>query len=390
MGLVPAHLDSPHPVPAAGAPATARGGWPGWVRKAADTVLAPSAVAMRRYALAGVLASVFIILTGAAVRLSQSGLGCPDWPQCTAHSLVAGGVHGESLVHRWIEFGNRLVTDAIFVIAALVFVAAWRYKSGPEGGRRRDLVWLAAAQPGGIVAQAIIGGIVVLTKLNPGWVSLHYLASAAMVAAAVALYVRCQEGTGPPRPLVRPEVRLISLAVIGAVALMLAAGTVVTGTGPLAGARSVPRYPLPLTGVTQLHADIGWLLAGLVIALVLALRLSSAPRRAVWLGWLLLVLVGVQGSIGYGQYFSGLPAGVVWVHEVGAAAIWVTALLLPYALRERAPGFTDGSQARPAARNPAGIGSIGGEAPPRTAVPSPTLFSASEPSASDRDRAEGA
>jgi cytochrome c oxidase assembly protein subunit 15 len=141
--------------------------------------------------------------------------------------------------------------------------------------------------------------------------------------------------------------------------------------------------------VTQLHADIGWLLAGLVIALVLALRLSSAPRRAVWLGWLLLVLVGVQGSIGYGQYFSGLPAGVVWVHEVGAAAIWVTALLLPYALRERAPGFTDGSQARPAARNPAGIGSIGGEAPPRTAVPSPTLFSASEPSASDRDSRGG-
>ena len=109
---------------------------------------------------------------------------------------------------------------------------------------------------------------------------------------------------------------------IGAVALMLAAGTVVTGTGPLAGARSVPRYPLPLTGVTQLHADIGWLLGGLVIALVLALRLSAAPRRAVWLGWLLLALVGVQGSIGYGQYFSGLPAGVVWVHEVGAAAIW--------------------------------------------------------------------
>jgi heme a synthase len=390
MGLVPGHLDSPHPAPAAAVAATPRGGWPGWVRKLAGSLLAPSPAAMRRYALAGVLASVFIILTGAAVRLSQSGLGCPDWPQCTAHSLVAGGDHGDSLIHRWIEFGNRLVTDAIFAAAVLVFVAAWRYKSGPEGRRRRDLVWLAAAQPGAIVAQAIIGGIVVLTKLNPGWVSVHYLASAALVAAAVALYVRCQEGTGPARPLVRPEVRLISRAVIAAVALMLAAGTVVTGTGPLAGAPSVPRYSLPLTGVTQLHADIGWLLGGLVIALVLALRLSSAPRRAVWLGWLLLALVGVQGSIGYGQYFSGLPAGVVWVHEVGAAAIWVTALLLPYALRERAPGFTDGSQARPASRNPAGIGSIGGEAPPSAAVPSATVFSASKPSASDRDRAEGA
>ncbi len=389
MGLVPAHLDPPQPAPAAGALAAPRAGWPGWARRLAGSVVAPSPAAMRRYALAALLASVVIILTGAAVRLSKSGLGCPDWPQCTAHSLVAGGDHGGSLVHRWIEFGNRLVTDAIFVISVLVFVVAWRYR--PEGRRRRDLVWLAAAQPGAIVAQAIIGGIVVLTKLNPGWVSVHYLASAAQVAAAVALYVRCQEGTGPARRLVRPEVRLISLAVIAAVALMLAAGTVVTGTGPLAGARSVPRYPLPLTGVTQLHADIGWLLGGLVIALVLALRLSSAPRRAVWLGWLLLALVAVQGSVGYGQYFSGLPAGVVWVHEVGAASIWVIALLLPYALRERPAGFTDGSQARPAARNPAGIGSIGGEAPRPATVPSATvLSSAPEPSASDRDAAEGA
>jgi heme a synthase len=320
---------------------------------------------MRRFALAGLLASVFIILTGAAVRLSQSGLGCPDWPQCTAHSLVAGGVHGDSLIHRWVEFGNRLVTDAIFVIAVLVFVAAWRYR--PAGGaRRRDLLWLAAAQPGFIVVQAIVGGIVVLTKLNPGWVSVHYLASAALVAATVALYVRCQEGTGPPTALVRREVRWMSLAVVGVVALMLSAGTVVTGTGPLAGARSVPRDPLPLTGVTQFHADIGWLLGGLVIALVLALRLGSAPRRAVRLGWLLLILVAAQGGIGYGQYFSGLPAGVVWFHEAGAAAIWVTALLLPYALRDRGrhdleQGFTNGSQARPDDRHLAGIGSIGEE-----------------------------
>jgi heme a synthase len=333
---------------------------------------------MRRLALTGLVASVLIILTGAAVRLSESGLGCPDWPNCTAHSLVAGGDHGDPLIHRWIEFGNRLVTDVIFVVAVLVFIAAWRYKQ-ENGHRRRDLVWLAAAQPAAIAVQALIGGIVVLTDLSPGWVSGHFLASAALVAATVALYVRCQEPAGPARPLVRREVRLISLAVVGAVALMLAAGTVVTGTGPLAGAplagqKTVPRYPLPLAGVTQLHADIGWLLGGLVIALVLALRLSSAPRRAVRLGWLLLSLVAVQGGLGYGQYFSGLPAGVVWVHEAGATAIWVTALLLPYALRDRghfllggpgggppgqhSDGFTDGSRARPAAGNAAGIGSI--------------------------------
>ena len=296
---------------------------------------APSPAVMRRIALAGIVASAAIILTGAAVRLSQSGLGCPDWPRCTASSLVAGGDTGDSLIHRWIEFGNRLVTIAIFVIALIVCVAAWRFRPGPDGRRRKDLIWLAAAQPGAIVVQAVLGGIVVLTKLNPVWVSVHFLASAALVAAAVALYVRCQEGTGPARPLVRREVRLLSLAVVGTIALMLAAGTVVTGTGPLAGARSVRRYSLPLTGVTQLHADIGWLLGGLVVALIMALRLSAAPRRAVRLAWLLVGLILWQGAVGYAQYFSGLPAGLVWVHETGATAIWVTVLLLPYSLRDR-------------------------------------------------------
>ncbi|HUZ26289.1 MAG TPA: COX15/CtaA family protein [Streptosporangiaceae bacterium] len=336
---MPGHLATPPPAASPAAPATLGGShrprWARWARSLADIVADPSPAVMRRIALAGVAASAAIILTGAAVRLSQSGLGCPDWPQCTARSLVAGGDTGGSLVHRWIEFGNRLVTIAIFVIAVVVCVAAWRFRPGPDGRRRKDLVWLAVAQPGAIVVQAVLGGIVVLTKLNPAWVSVHFLASAALIAAAVALYVRCQEPAGPARPLVRPEVRLLSLALVGTIALMLTAGTVVTGTGPLAGARSVPRYPLPLTGVTQLHADIGWLLGGLVVALMVAMRLSAAPRRAVRLGWLLVGLILVQGAVGYSQYFSGLPAGLVWVHETGATAIWVTVLLLPYALRDR-------------------------------------------------------
>jgi cytochrome c oxidase assembly protein subunit 15 len=318
------------------APPRAPGALCGWsARRVADLVLAPSPAVMRRIALAGVAASAAIILTGAAVRLSQSGLGCPDWPQCTARSLVASGDTGDSLIHRWVEFGNRLVTAAIFVISVIVSVAAWRFRDGVTAGRRRDLVWLAAAQPGAIVAQAVLGGIVVLTKLDPIWVSVHFLASMALVAATVALYVRCQEPAAAGRPLVRREVRLIALGLIAVVGLMMTAGTVVTGTGPLAGARSVPRYSLPLAAVTQLHADIGWLLGGLVIALVLSLRLGSAPRRAVRLGWLLVGLIFAQGAVGYAQYFSGLPAGLVWVHELGATSIWITVLLLPYALRDR-------------------------------------------------------
>jgi cytochrome c oxidase assembly protein subunit 15 len=293
---------------------------------------------MRRIALTGLITSAAIILTGEAVRLSQSGLGCPDWPTCTRASIVAAGVTGDPLIHRWVEFGNRLVTVAVFVVAVLVCVAAWQFRPDRAAGRRRDLVWLALLQPAAIAVQAVIGGLVVLTKLNPALVAVHYLASAALVAAALALWVRCQEGTGRARPLVRPEVRLLALGVIAVTTAMMAAGTVATGTGPLAGARSVPRFQLPFSGVTQLHADIGWLLGGLIVALVIALRLGSAPQRAVRLGWLLLVLTGVQGIIGYVQYFDKLPAGLVWVHTApGATAIWITAVALPFALRDRGP-----------------------------------------------------
>jgi heme a synthase len=304
-----------------------------FARGCRDALLAPSPTAMRRWALAGVFTSALIILTGEGVRLSQSGLGCPDWPSCTASSVAAGGATGDPLIHRWVEFSNRLVTVAIFVVAVGVFIAAWQFRV--RGQRRRDLTWLAAAQPGAIILQAIIGGLVVLTKLNPALVSVHFLASVALVAATVALYLRCQEGTAPGRPLVPNLVRLSAIGVVGCVALMMAAGTVVTGTGPLAGAANVARYHLPFEGVTQLHADIGWLLGGLMVALLLGMRLTSAPRRAVRLGWLLLGLIGVQGVVGYTQYFTGLPAGLVWVHVAGAVAIWITALLVPYALRDR-------------------------------------------------------
>jgi heme a synthase len=303
-------------------------------RTLSGPLLAPSQAALRRWALAGVVTSALIIMTGAAVRLSQSGLGCPDWPACTAHSIAASGTTGDSLIHRWVEFGNRLVTAAIFVVAIGVFIAAWRFRQ-PDGQRRRDLLWLAAAQPGAIFLQALLGGLVVLTKLNPALVSLHFLASVALVAATVALYVRCQEGAGPPRPLVPRLVQACAVGVIGCIALMMTAGTVVTGTGPLAGAADVARYHLPLEGVTQLHADIGWLLGGLMAGLLVGLRLGHAPPRSVRLGWLLLGLILFQGVVGYTQYFTGLPAGLVWVHVSGSVAIWITALVLAYSLRDR-------------------------------------------------------
>ena len=298
-------------------------------------VLSPTARSMRLIALAGVIADTAIMSTGEAVRLSSSGLGCPDWPQCSAADIVASKNAGQTLLNTWIEFTNRLLNFPLVFITVLVFVAAWRFR--PQGVRRRDLIWLAAIQPAGVFAQAAIGGIVVLTKLNPTAVSVHFLVSASIVAAAVVLHVRCTEGNDPPVPVVRRDLRVLSGALVAVTAIMLAAGTVVTGTGPLAGNAAAPRYKLPFEGVTQLHADIAWLMTGLAVALVLGCRMSGAPPRAVRASWIVLGAIGLQGLIGYIQYFLHLPAGLVWVHVTGGVLVWIAVLRLFLSTRERGP-----------------------------------------------------
>jgi heme A synthase len=163
-------------------------------------VLSPTMTSMRRLALAGVIANTVIMSTGAAVRLSASGLGCPAWPQCSKADIVASKNAGQTLLNTWIEFGNRLLNFPLVIVAALIFVAAWRFRpGGPGTGRQRGLVRLAAAQPLGVVAQAVIGGILVLAKLNPALVSVHFLVSASVVAAAVVLHSTFR-GDDPPTP----------------------------------------------------------------------------------------------------------------------------------------------------------------------------------------------
>jgi heme a synthase len=327
------------------------------VDRAVTAVWSPTPADMRAIALAGVIAVAASVVTGAAVRLSSSGLGCTTWPQCTHSSLVAASSAHSTLVHAWVEFGNRLFIALVEIVAVIVMVAAWRFRQdGWPGGRwppgRRRLVWLAAVQPGGVALQAVIGGIVVLTKLNPVAVSIHFLATMGILAAAVALHAKFAGHAMPAGLRIRPELRWLSAALLAVTGLMLAAGTVVTGTGPLAGAANVPRYRLPLEGVTQFHADIGWLLGGLTVAMVVGLRFAEAPRDAVRFGWLLLGLIGLQGAIGYAQYFSGLPAGLVWVHEIGAALVWITVVRLFYSLRIRVPLAAAASQAAPPAMAP--------------------------------------
>jgi heme a synthase len=313
-----------------------------------DSFWRPSRASMTGWALAAVISNAVIITTGAAVRLSSSGLGCDDWPTCTTTSVAAGHVAGQTTLNTWIEFGNRLLNYPLVIIAGLAFIACWRYRgsaiaSGTDGGRRRDLVWLSAALPLGIVAQAVVGGIVVLTKLNPAMVAVHFLLSSAILAAAVVLHTRSGEGAGEVRPLVRPELRVLAALLVGATAVMLAAGTVVTGTGPLAGTTvdvhghlsTVPRFHLPLTGVTQLHADIAWFISATALALAIGLRFSDAPPRARRYGWLMVGGVALQAVIGYTQYFLHLPAGLVWVHVAGAVLLWILAVKLYLSTRTR-------------------------------------------------------
>ena len=301
----------------------------------------PTLTALRGWALASVIANAVIIATGEAVRLSSSGLGCPDWPTCTKSSAVAAHSAGQTTLNSWIEFGNRLLNFPLVAIAGLTFIAFLRYYQ-TSGRTRKDLVWLAALLPLGVIAQAVVGGIVVLTKLNPALVSAHFLLSTAVIlTAAVVLHQRAAVlvaaagGAPPPRP-VRRDLRVLAGVLSGMTALMLAAGTVVTGTGPLAGTTvdshgrrtTVPRFHFSLESVTQVHADIGWFIAALAVALVIGLRFAGGSRRTVRLGWTVLGGLGVQGVIGYVQYFNHLPAGLVWVHVSTAVVLWIFVLQL--------------------------------------------------------------
>jgi heme a synthase len=301
----------------------------------------PTEKSLRGWALASVIANAVIISTGAAVRLSSSGLGCPDWPTCTKSSVVAAHSVGQTTLNTWIEFSNRLLTYPLVAIAGLTFIAFLRYYQ-THGRTRKDLVWLSAVLPLGVIAQAVLGGILVLTKLPPALVAAHFLLSAAIIlTSAVVLHARASAlataAAGRPAPSpVRADLRVLAGLLAAVTALMLAAGTVVTGTGPLAGTTidthghrtTVPRFHFSLESVTQLHADIGWFIGALAVALVIGLRFAGGSARTVRLGWIVLGGLGVQGVIGYAQYFNHLPAGLVWVHVSTSVVVWIFVLQL--------------------------------------------------------------
>lgn len=291
---------------------------------------------MRGLAMAAVVVNAGIMVTGAGVRVTGSGLGCPTWPNCTPDSLVPRGAEHPTF-HTAIEFGNRLLTFLVVAVGIACLVAALRLRHGPGGRARPDLVKLALIQPFYVVFQALIGGLTVLTKLNPAVVSLHFLLSVPLVAAAFALYARSGEGAGPAVPLVRTELRWLGRALIAVVLALIVAGSVVTGSGPHGGDPAAPRYGFNMQDVAQLHADIVWITVGLTFALLLALRLTNAPSRATRAAAILLGVELAQGVIGYVQYFLGVPELLVMLHVLGASLVWIATLNVSFTLRERGP-----------------------------------------------------
>ncbi|XNL79363.1 COX15/CtaA family protein [Actinomadura madurae] len=302
-----------------------------------NAVWRPTPGSLRLLALLGVIGNVVIVVSGGAVRVTKSGLGCPDWPRCTGDSLVPTHNPEHHVLNMSIEFGNRLITFVVLGIGVLVFVAALRLRP-----RRRDLVRWALAQPMSVVAQAVIGGIVVLTELHPAAVSLHFLVSPALLVCCVALWVRAGEGDAPPRRLAGPRTRALAAALLVSCAAVLVAGTVVTGTGPHAGDAEARRYGFDITDVARIHGELAWATIALTAAVIIALYRSGAAagrdlgparRRAFELAGIILA----QGAVGYVQYALGVPEWLVLLHMLGAVLMWIAAFRLFFALRDRGP-----------------------------------------------------
>ncbi|HEU4812252.1 MAG TPA: COX15/CtaA family protein [Nocardioides sp.] len=272
---------------------------------------------------ATLVANAVLVVTGGAVRLTGSGLGCPTWPRCTDRSFTP---HGAYELHSAIEFGNRMLTFVLVAVALGTLVVAWR--SG-----RRELRRLAVVLALGIPAQAVIGGITVLTDLNPWIVSFHLLCSLAIIGLSVLFLQRIDR---PQAHGARGPVVGLAWATFAAAWLVLYVGTVVTGSGPHAGDAKAPRNGLDPLQLSQLHADVVFLFVGLTVGLLFALLATGASRAAVTAVVALLALELAQGAIGFVQYFTDLPIVLVGLHMLGAAVISASVTWVLIQVREPA------------------------------------------------------
>lgn len=299
----------------------------------------PAPTWLRRIFMANLVAQTGIVVTGGLVRLTGSGLGCPTWPQCAPGSFVPTEEQAESW-HKYVEFGNRLLTFVlgILAIAAIAGALAWRRKVKAAGGvPRKPILMLAAVPLIGTLVQAALGGITVLTGLNPVTVAVHFLLSMVLIGACVVLVYRAGEPGDQPLVTLGPApVRALATGTVAVGALVLVLGTIVTGSGPHSGDAEVPaRFPLDPAQVAWLHADSVLLFIGLMIGLYVALRVTDSPAKAVRATLILIAVSLAQGVVGYVQYFTGLPWLVVLLHMLGACLVWIALIRVPLTLRTR-------------------------------------------------------
>ncbi|WP_443049765.1 COX15/CtaA family protein [Streptomyces sp. NBC_00287] len=288
----------------------------------------PDPKTVQRAALAALVMSVVIVVTGGAVRLTGSGLGCPTWPKCTDDSLTTTSAMG---LHGVIEFGNRMLTYVLCAAVGWAIIAA-----RSEKPYRRSLTRLGWAQFWVVMGNAILGGIVVLVGLNPYTVAAHFLLSTALIAVATAMWQRTREGDDTPRPLVGKAVQQLVWVLVVTTVLLIAVGTVVTGAGPHAGDSSeVERMPLDWESVSKLHAVLAWIVVTLTFALWFVLKAVDAPRGPLSRTRDLFLILLAQGAIGYVQYFTDLPEILVGAHMFGSCLVWIAALRVLLSLRER-------------------------------------------------------
>jgi len=280
--------------------------------------------------IANVVAQTGIVLTGATVRLTASGLGCPTWPECVAGSIAPTSQQTEAF-HKYIEFGNRLLTFALMVVAIASLSAVVKHNRERKlagFNKRRRLTFLALGIFAGIFFQAILGGITVLTGLNPLIVAAHFMVSIGLISLATTLLVKAQEANDEPVNLQVAKPIKIGMTIHLLLALIvIVLGTLVTGSGPHAGdTNDIVRLGFEYRGIATAHADLVLLFVGLTSGLLVALHATIAPKSVIKNGWYVFAVCLAQGIVGYTQFFTGLPWGLVAMHVLGACLLWIFSL----------------------------------------------------------------
>ena len=278
-----------------------------------------SSAAYRRVTFVALIALGFIVVTGGAVRVTGSGLGCPDWPTCAEGRIVAPLEY-----HALVEFVNRTVTGLVSVMVIVAVLAALRRRPF-----RRDLVWLAVGLVLGVIGQIVLGGLVVLFDLFPPLVMGHFVLSMILVADAVVLHHRASWPDGSPARAGDAGLRSLGSWLVVWAAVVLFLGTVVTGSGPHAGSNEgqlVERLPFTLRDAARVHGTAVWILLALALYSVWRARQDRAPAEVLQRGGVLLAVLCAQGAIGYLQYFTKIPPLLVAIHIAGATALWVSVL----------------------------------------------------------------